>query len=458
MPCNITIDGVQLDTIGIKIKGNSSFNSYPGNKKSFKLTFDEYQDTLKYDGLKVLNLNNGFKDPTLLREKIMLDFLHDLGLPAPRCTYAKVYINGTYWGLYNLVEQVNKTFLNDMIGNKDGNLFKGDPSGSLQWGGASPSAYYPKYELKTNDSLNDWTDLVHFIDKINNTPSAQFHDSLETVINTAGYMQQWAANNLFVNLDSYVGSGHNYYIYHNSSSNKFDWITWDVNEAFGNFNQGMSGTQLQTLSYSYIPNPANSRPLNSKMLADSIYKYQYINYLCSFINYDFTEEKLFPKMDSLANKIRTDYYADTQKMYTNQQFEDNIEHDITVTGGPGGSTIPGLKSFLTARRTSMFTQLASFGCTDSVSAIHETQAKQVQTFVFPDPFISSATIFLPEISPSDHFIDMEVFDITGKSIRSYLIIENPVLLERGSFSSGFYFYMLRSEKGIQSAGKFCVLD
>ena len=51
------------------------------------------------EGLKKFNLNNGFKDPTFLREKMTLDFCRRHGITAPRCTYANLYRNDTLWGL-----------------------------------------------------------------------------------------------------------------------------------------------------------------------------------------------------------------------------------------------------------------------------------------------------------------------------------------------------------------------
>jgi spore coat protein CotH len=92
----------------------------------------------KYDGLKAINLNNGFKDPTFMREKLMLDFCQRNVIPAPRCTYANIYVNDTLWGFYTLVEQVNTTFLKRWFPENNGNLFKGDPNGTLQWFGSAP--------------------------------------------------------------------------------------------------------------------------------------------------------------------------------------------------------------------------------------------------------------------------------------------------------------------------------
>ncbi len=245
---NVEIDGYHIDSVGIQFKGNSSFN-VPAKKKSWKIDFNEFVSGQKFDGVKAINLNNGFKDPTFLREKVALDFCQKNGIPAPRCSYANVYVNDTLWGFYTMVEQVDKTFLKNWFGENNGNLFKGDPQGSLQWYGSSPTSYYSKYELKTNETINDWNDLVHLINVINNTPTAQFYDSLESTLNTTNAIKAWAFDILFANLDSYRGSGHNYYVYHNLLTNKFEWIGWDVNEAFGNFNMGMNVSQLENYEY-----------------------------------------------------------------------------------------------------------------------------------------------------------------------------------------------------------------
>jgi len=75
-PARFEAEGVVLDPTGVRFKGNSSFG-IQSVKKSFKIDFDEYDednDELSFLGLKKLNLNNGFKDPTMLREKLFLDF------------------------------------------------------------------------------------------------------------------------------------------------------------------------------------------------------------------------------------------------------------------------------------------------------------------------------------------------------------------------------------------------
>ncbi|TSA50695.1 MAG: hypothetical protein D4R43_01835, partial [Sphingobacteriales bacterium] len=257
---NAIIDGVTYTNIGVKFKGNSSYNN-SSIKKSLKIDFNQFDTTLAWNDLKKINLNNGFKDPTFLREKVCLDFLNSHGAYAPRCTYANVYLNNQLWGLYDLVEEVNSTFLKDRFSNKDGNLFKGDPHGDLKYFGSNLNAYYPNYELHSNQTINDWSDLLNLITVLNNSPSASLESLLGNVLDLNSWYNVWACNILFANLDSYQGSGHNYFIYHNTATNKFDWIAWDVNEAFGNFQQGLTLQQIKNLSPDYLPSPIGNRPL-----------------------------------------------------------------------------------------------------------------------------------------------------------------------------------------------------
>ncbi len=441
MMASITIDGTLMDSIGVQLKGNSSYSSYPGVKKSMKIGFDEYVSQ-KFDGLKKINLNNSFKDPTMMREKIMLDFCRRNNIPAPRCTYARVFLNGTYWGLYTMVEQVNKTFLSDRFGNNDGNLFKGDPQGSLQWYGNSPASYYSKYELKTNETANNWTDLVHLIDKINNTSAADFYDSVETILDTWTFIDVWAANILFANLDSYQGSGHNYYLYHDTIGNRFKFITWDVNEVFGNF-QSVPYPDIETMSVLYIPNPSTSRPLMNNMLLNNTYKNNYISRLCYFASDDFTTTHLYSVIDSIADAIRTDVYADPNKMYTNVQFENNINTNE-------GNT-PGLKSFISNRRDALMNELAAYGCWLSVNE----QNVSTEINIFPNP---SNGKFILDMKKEKNKIGnqkFEVYNVIGEKVFQSEI-SSPKSEINSNLPGGIYFYKILNNKQFISSGKFIV--
>ncbi len=65
-PVRFECDGAVLDPVGVRLKGNSSFQ-HPGVKKPFKLDFSEYDSSQRFAGLKKLDLRNNFNDPTMLR-------------------------------------------------------------------------------------------------------------------------------------------------------------------------------------------------------------------------------------------------------------------------------------------------------------------------------------------------------------------------------------------------------
>lgn len=419
---DVEVDGFVMYDCGVKMKGNSSYNN-PSIKKSFKIDMNEYVSGQDYDGLKKLNLNNCFKDPSFLREKLMMDFLRDHGLYAPRIHYTNVYINDTLWGLYTAVEEVDvKPFLRNNIGDDRGNMFKGDPQGSLKWINSMDTSYFSKYELHTNETINDWSDLVNFINVINNTSIANLPTVLDTVFDVDNYIHTWAVHSLFSNLDSYLGSGHNYYIYHDSTDNKFKWVSWDVNEAFGNFNMGMSITQLENLSIFYISNPQTNRPLHYNMLQVPAYNQALIDAVCEYTLYDFSSAAMDPKIDSLANFIRTSVYADPNKFYSNQNFEDDLNSTVVVGGGPPfGGSYPGLKSFIANKRLAVTNELVSLGCNVGIE-----ENVELGIHIFPNP--TSSYIQLSGIENFGNY-RITIYNTLGQQLLSTIPTSNIISLD-----------------------------
>ena len=446
MAANVSIDGIAYPNSGVKYKGNSSYNN-PGAKKPFRIDLSEYTDGQAHDGLKKWVLNNGFKDPTMLREKIMLDFLNENQVVAPRAAFAKLFVNGQYRGIYTVVEDVNKTFLEDRFGNKNGNLFKGDPKGTLAWKGWGQPMYQNDYELKTNETENNWMDLIRAINVLNNTPLAQLPDSLPAYIHLDSWFDYWAAHTIFVNLDSYIGSGHNYFVYHNTETAQLEWITWDVNEAFGNFQMNLSLTALKNMAYNHIQNP-NARPMMAQTLAVDDFQQAFEEHTCALLA-RFSNAILDPKIDSLANLIRADLYADPFKFFTNSQFELNLEQDLMVSGVPGANGILGLKSFVLARRNALIQQLAQVGCTVSNTDIPAPDGLAV----FPNP--CSDILHIRSVWPSEG--TAHLLDLTGKSLLQRTINSGGWLaLPTQQLPAGMYLLQISYASGASIIRKIAV--
>jgi len=425
---DVEIDGVFYDSVGVRFKGFSSYHAYPGDKKSLRIKFNKFKKSHRFDGMKKINLNNGWSDPTLLREKLYLDFLYKQDVTAPRVNFARVYLNDTYWGLYSLVEHVDKTFLETRFNNNDGNLYKAEKLADLKWKGGDQENYYDHYAIKTNETQNDWSDLVHLIDQLNNSDDDDFQSALENVLNTESFIKAWAANNLFINLDSYLGSANNFYIYSNEQFNHFDWIIWDVNLAFG------SRAERDTLDIFYNE---GQRPLIQRMLKEKEYVDSYLATIKDHLENGFSEEVLFPRIDTLFSLIKDDYFADTLKMYSNEQIVHNIESDIDI--------IPGLKLFITNRQTNITRQLdsliTSLSIKENVSKPDHFQLYQN----YPNPF-NPKTIIKYNLQMSNH-ISLTVYDISGRKIKTLInqqqiIGQHSVTFDASRLASGIYVYEL----------------
>lgn len=424
----VSIDGLVIGDCGVKMKGNSSFTNQ-SRKKSFKIDFNEYVSGQNFDGLKKINLNNGFKDPTFLREKLTLDFCIQQGLAAPRCTYARVFINNVYWGLYMLIEEVDtQEFLDRTFNNSAGNCFKGDPTGDLRWLGQFDSLYYHKYELCTNEFLNDWSDLVDLINTINNSGN-NLYDSLQEKLNTSSFIQQWAALTMFLNLDSYLGSGHNYFIYHDVLTDKFEWITWDVNESFGTFRMNMNPTQVLNLQYTSAPSPPGSRPLIQNMATVPAFTTELAYVLCDWLQDDFTNAALDPKIDSIANRIRPHVYTDTLKFYSNSDFDNNLAADVGASFG--------LKSYISRRRTALMNQLGNLCLTSFESAVSSEDIK-----FYPQPCDGTFTFELANSSGEN----LRIVDLAGQVVHTEQLNADQTRVQT-TLPAGYYLLQCAGRTG-----------
>lgn len=362
MQATVVIDGKILYSCGVRFKGESSYEFYPGKKKPFRIKFDKFIKKQDFYGLEDLNLTNNFKDPTMIREKIYLDMMNRHGLPAPRATFAKVYINDKYWGLYQANENIDDVFLETRFKEKKGNLFQGDPVANFVYLGNDQSKYYMRYGLKNNEAKNDWSDLVKLIKNINDTilNEEEYAQRINKLINLDDCLKSWAINNLIGNIDAYnMFYPHNFFIYHDSASTKWQWISLDGNYSFAAWNPIMNYPQLTRMSV-LIPDstPYNdARPLLERTLgSNTIIQRRYLKIVKELFNTEFQQERMDRLIDSLSLRIRVAVYADANKMYSNTDFDTNLNSTIGDPLDPG-NFIPGLKVFLADRRKHIELQL-----------------------------------------------------------------------------------------------------
>ena len=131
--CDVEINGEMISNVGIRTKGNTSLSSIANDpdtdRYSFKIKFDKYVDGQTCMGLDKLVLNNNFADATNRKEALVYDMFQYLGADASLYHYAKISVNGEYWGTYLALEAVEDSFKLRNYGVSDGNLYKPETMG-----------------------------------------------------------------------------------------------------------------------------------------------------------------------------------------------------------------------------------------------------------------------------------------------------------------------------------------
>ena len=131
--CDVVVNGKTFYSVGIRPKGNTSLSSIASDpdtdRYSFKLEFDHYIEGQTCYGLDKLILNNNYADATNMKEAIVYDMYQYLGVDASLYNYAKICVNGDYWGVYLALEAVEDSFMLRNYGTEDGNLYKPESMG-----------------------------------------------------------------------------------------------------------------------------------------------------------------------------------------------------------------------------------------------------------------------------------------------------------------------------------------
>lgn len=238
--CTFECAGQTLTNVAIRFKGNSSFSATRGElKRPFKLDFNRGQKGRAFLGLEKLSLNNNFNDATQFREALAYEAYRRAGLPAPRTAFARVYLTITgsrsneLLGLYTLVEPVEDEFLKRQFGSKKGLLLKPEGPRSLDYLGEDWSAYQSRYAPKTEAPTAEARRFIELTKLIAAADDATFERELPARLDLANFLRYIAITALLANYDSFVGNGHNYYLFQPASGGKVAFIPWDLNEAFG---------------------------------------------------------------------------------------------------------------------------------------------------------------------------------------------------------------------------------
>jgi hypothetical protein len=130
-------DGELVPDVAVRTKGNASLGQTVGwnsPRLPLAIDFNLLNKYRTFHGIKKVHFNNGWSDPTLLRDVISYEIFRNMGVPAPRASLVDLYVNDLHLGVYTMAEAVDKPLLERYFANTYGNLYKPEVAAArLDW-------------------------------------------------------------------------------------------------------------------------------------------------------------------------------------------------------------------------------------------------------------------------------------------------------------------------------------
>jgi len=231
-PCELTWNGLRIPDVAIRSRGNATRS---GVKPGLRADFNRYTPGRRVFGQASLVLDNLLQDPSMLREALATRVYARLGFPVARQSFARLYVNDRYHGLYAIVEAIEEPFLDRVYGESDGYLFEYHwlDYWYFTYPGPALQPYIEMFEPRTHTDESPETlagpieDLVRVVNEIEDD---RFEAEMGGLLPLDEVLAQVAVDRLLTNIDWLVGGWgvNNLYLYRSTRTGRWRFIPWDL--------------------------------------------------------------------------------------------------------------------------------------------------------------------------------------------------------------------------------------
>jgi len=314
-PADLTWNGIRVTNVGVRSRGRTTRS---GVKPGLEIDFAHYSTGGQFLGLQALVLDNMLLDKSMIRERVAMAFLRRFGVPAPRESFATLFINGQYAGLYAMVEEVDSGFAQRALGDANGALFE------YRWLrpyygeylGDDLDLYRPLFEPRAReyDSVFNLYDPIRELFRaINDTPAASFRDAVGLRLDLAAMLRLVAADVLLAEADGIVSFAgmNNFYLHRHSTTQRHQFLPWDKDFALFQWNY-------------QITDGTSQHALIRRALEDPELRSLYAGFLVEAVESATDAGWLEQEVQRAYEQIREAVLADPVKPYTNEEFEAEV--------------------------------------------------------------------------------------------------------------------------------------
>ena len=146
-------------------------------------------------------------------------------MPAPRVGYARVYVNGVYYGLYAHIEAPDNTFLARWYADPTGLLYEG------AYGVDFYDSYLWSFEQDQGPDDDDRSELAALITALNAPADDAGIAQVEALFDLDEFLAEMAVEAIAYHWDGYE-SANNYRIYLDPLTMRFSMLPWGADQTF----------------------------------------------------------------------------------------------------------------------------------------------------------------------------------------------------------------------------------
>lgn len=225
---------------------------------------------------------------TMLRDGFMTSIFHDVDLDVQSYRPMLVYLNGEFWGLYNLREKVNEHFI--------AGHHPVDPD----------EIDLIEVQTANEGSIDDYDELLDYVTQSDMTDPIVF-DSLSKWIDIDNHIDYNIAQ-IFIDNRDWPGNNIKYWR-PQQNDGLWRWILYDTDFGFGIPWNGQ-GYDYNTLLFALEengpgwPNPPYSTFLLRKLFENSDYRDRFVNIFCDRLNTVFKSAFLNGRINEMASYIQ----------------------------------------------------------------------------------------------------------------------------------------------------------
>ena len=265
---------------------------------------------LSIDKFKSLVLRSSGQDwnNSMIRDGMIESLVKETGLDIRAYRPAVLYLDGEYWGIFNIREKENEHYLASHHGVDPNNVTRLELNG----------------EIKQGDPA-DYNAMYNFI-KNNNMSVTSNYEYVKTQMDVNNFISYMVSEIYFNNVD-WPGSNIKYWK-SNTPDSKWRWILMDTDFGFGLYDYDNTGApedgyKHQTLDFattangSSWPNPPWSTVLLRKLLDNQDFKTNFINTFADYSNTYFTPQRVVDRITQMKTAIEAEMPYHLEKWHTN---------------------------------------------------------------------------------------------------------------------------------------------